>query len=357
MSASESIIGFESIVGQEKPIRLLTTLFQNETIPHALLFLGADGVGKKITATAFAMACNCRVRRKGDFSANPKIRADHLTIPDRTIQGGPGDCCPSCRKIKSGSHPDVILVEPSGAFIRIDQIRSLCSTLAMKPYEAKLRVVIISDAQAMNPSAGNALLKVLEEPPDKTILILTAMQTSDLLPTIVSRCQHIRFNPIPRKHLEALLVEKRGMHPDDAKIIAAMANGSVSKAFSMTSKKNPINWINRRIWLIDEVQSLFMRPMAARLAFAARLSKDNKALGDSLEVLKTWFRDLVVWKYHSGRILNTDLKNKIQRASLNMTVASILSKINNIHAAQKNIRANTNLRLTLEVLVMRLAKV
>ncbi len=357
MSGNESIIGFESIVGQEQPIRLLTTLLQNKTIPHALLFLGADGVGKKMTAMAFAMACNCMVRRKGDLSSDTKIRDDYRSIPDQTIQRGPGDCCPSCRKIKSGSHPDVILVEPSGPFIRIDQIRNLCSTLALKPYGARLRVVIISDAQAMNPSAGNALLKMLEEPPDKTVLILTAMQTSDLLPTIVSRCQHIRFNPIPRKHLEALLVEKRGTHPDDAKIIAAMANGSVSKAFSMTRKKNPIDWINRRIWLIDEVQSLSKKPMAARLAFAARLVKDKEALGDSLEVLKSWFRDLVVWKYHSGRILNTDLESKIQRASPNMTVASILSKINNIHAAQKNIEANTNLRLTLEVLIMRLAKV
>ncbi len=357
MSGSESIIGFESIVGQEQPIRLLTTLLQNETIPHALLFLGADGVGKKITALAFAMACNCRARNKEALSADPKIRDDHRRIPGRTHHGGTDDCCPSCRKIKSGSHPDIILVEPSGPFIRIDQIRSLCSTLAMKPYEARLRVVIISDAQAMNPSAGNALLKVLEEPPDKTILILTAMQTSDLLPTIVSRCQHIRFNPIPRKHLEALLVEKRGTHPDDAKIIATLANGSVSKAFSMTRQKNSIDWINRRNWLIDEVRSLSMRPMAARLAFAASLAKDNKVLEDSLEVLKTWFRDLVVWKYHSGRILNTDLKSDIQRAAPNMTVASILSKINNIHTAQKNIQANTNLRLTLEVLIMRLATV
>ena len=227
----------------------------------------------------------------------------------------------------------------------------------MKPYEAKLRVVIISDAQAMNPSAGNALLKVLEEPPDKTILILTAMQTSDLLPTIVSRCQHIRFNPIPQKHLETLLVEKRGTHPDDAKIIAAMANGSVSKAFSMTGKKTPIDWIRRRTWLIDEVQALPQRPMAARLAFAAMLSGDNRVLGESLEVLKSWFRDLVVWKFHPERILNTDLKGKVQRIAPTMTVGSILSKIDDIHAAQKNIQANTNLRLTLEVLILQLAEV
>ena len=82
--------------------------------------------------------------------------------------------------------------------IKIDQIRELCQVLTMKPYEARVRVVIIADAHTLNPAAGNALLKMLEEPPARTVLILTAPQTGDLLPTIVSRCQHIRFKPIAR---------------------------------------------------------------------------------------------------------------------------------------------------------------
>jgi DNA polymerase III subunit delta' len=336
VSVYESTFGFESILGQERPIRLLTTLLQNGTIPHALLFIGIEGVGKQTAAMAMAMACNCMAIK-----------------PKHNPCGG----CKSCRKIESDNHPDIILLKPSGPFIRIGQIRDLCGTLAMKPYEARLRVVIISDAQAMNPSAGNALLKVLEEPPDRTILILTALQTSDLLPTIVSRCQHIRFNPVSQKNLESLLIQRHGANPDQAKTIAIMANGSVSKAVSMIDSINRVNWVNRRIWLINEVESLPVSSMGSRMAFAEKLSKSKEILAESLEVIKFWFRDLVVCKYDPEKIINRDLNDKILRVSKNVNVISLISKIDDIESAQKNIQANTNLRLTLEVLIMRLAKV
>ena len=90
------------------------------------------------------------------------------------------------------------MIQPEGGVIKIAQIRNLCRILSMKPFEGETRVAILIDAHLMNPSAGNALLKILEEPPEQTLLILTARQTSDLLPTIVSRCQHIRFNPVSR---------------------------------------------------------------------------------------------------------------------------------------------------------------
>ncbi len=351
------MFGFESILGQEKPIRLLKTLLRNETIPHALLFLGIEGVGKKTTAMATAMASNCMDYGDEGLPKEKNNRANRSTIQKITTKSRICGCCKSCSKIKSGNHPDIILIEPTGNFIRIDQIRNLCNTLTMKPYEARLRVVIISDAQAMNPAAGNALLKMLEEPPDRTVLILTAVHTSDLLPTIVSRCQHIRFSPIPHNHIETLLVEKQGTSHDDAKIIATMANGSISKALSMINHMGKINWIKRRAWLLNSVESLSLMSILSRLAFAESLSKNKGALADSLEVIKSWFRDLVICKFDSAQIMNKDLREKIHRNSNNMGVASLLSKIDDIHLAQKNIQANTNLRLTLEVLIMRLAKV
>ena len=357
MSVDKSTIGFESIFGQEQPIRLLTTLLQNGTIPHALLFIGIEGVGKKTAAMALAMACNCMAVKPTHHSERMKTRSDGNMPYDRTTTTNPCGCCKSCRKIESGNHPDIILLKPSGSYIKIGQIRDLCSTLAMKPYEARCRVVIISDAQAMNPSAGNALLKVLEEPPDRTILILTALQTSDLLPTIVSRCQHIRFNPVSRKNIESFLIQRHGANPDEAKIIAIMASGSLSKAVSIITSPNKINWINRRIWLINEVESLPVSSIRSRMAFAEKLSKSKDILAESLEVIKFWFRDLVVCKYYPENIINSDLNHRIQRASRKLNVISLISKIDDIESAQKNIQANTNLRLTLEILIMRLAKV
>lgn len=354
MPRSESITQLESLVGQEKPIRLLTTLLRNGTIPHALLFTGIDGIGKRLAAMAFAMACNCL---NPDSEPLFQDERNFHTTKNRLDRTPPCGSCRSCRKIQAGSHPDIIIVEPSGQFIKIGQIRALCHTLAMKPFEARRRVVIILDSQTMNPSAGNAILKLLEEPPDRTILILTARQSSDLLPTIVSRCQHIRFNPIPRENMVTMLVEKKSARPDDAAIIASMANGSFSKALAIVGSRNRGNWIQHRNWLIEEVDALTSRPLGALLAFAVTLSKNKAILSESLEVMKSYLRDLVVCKYCPEKITNMDLKSRIQSASQRMTAAALLSKIGDIQSAQKNIQANANVRLTLEVLVMRLAKV
>jgi DNA polymerase-3 subunit delta' len=123
-------------------------------------------------------------------------------------------------------------VVPAGLQIKIDQVRDLCQSLTMKPYEARIRIALIADAHRMNPAAGNALLKMLEEPPERTVLILTAPQTADLLPTVVSRCRHIRFKPI---------AEPPGCHAGQslrlpgrrAALTAAMASGGVSRALAM----------------------------------------------------------------------------------------------------------------------------
>ncbi|MCP4630816.1 MAG: hypothetical protein GY850_46010, partial [bacterium] len=181
--------GFESIIDQDRPIRILTTFLQKGTIPHALLFTGIEGVGKERAAIAMAMACNCADNDAASDSERHGTSVSGHSNTIRPIITDPCGICKSCRIIASDNHPDIIRLKPSGPTIKIDQIRSTVQTLAMKPYEARWRLVIISDAQTMNPAAGNALLKVLEEPPGRTILILVAAHTTDLLPTIVSRCQ------------------------------------------------------------------------------------------------------------------------------------------------------------------------
>jgi DNA polymerase-3 subunit delta' len=329
--------GFESIIEQDLPVRILTTFLQYGTIPHALLFTGIEGVGKESTALEFAMACNCA---GGDSN------------PTRPATDIPCGNCKSCRKIEAGNHPDIIRLKPSGPFIKINQIRSLCQTLAMKPYEARRRLVIITEAQAMNPAAGNALLKMLEEPPPRTILILVATHTSDLLPTIVSRCQQIRFKPISSRRLESVLVERHGLDPGDAMIITTMAGGSISRALHMHRN----HWVNRRNWLIQEMDALTSGPVNRLLAFSERLSKNKDSLQDSLEVMKSWLRDLVVGQMNPERVINKDLVLEIQQVSLKMSVPALLDKIDTIQETQNRIHTGTNLRLTMEAMVLKLAK-
>jgi DNA polymerase-3 subunit delta' len=346
--------GFESIIGQDRPKKILTAFLQKGTFPHALLFTGIEGVGKQSAAVAFAMACNCAANRSFFNPGGDDSRTnDRAVVAARSSTGLPCGACKPCRKIESDSHPDIIRIKPAGPFIKIDQIRSLCETLAMKPYEAKVRVVIISDAQAMNPAAGNALLKMLEEPPAGTVLILVASHTSDLLPTVVSRCQQIRFCPITRKNLVSVLVREHGVDPREAQIIAAMAGGSLSRAVQM----HQTNWINRRNWLIKESEAISIGSANRLLAFGDQLSKDKESLPEALEVIKSWLRDLMVAKLDSKNIINQDLAAKLQQTSRKMTLSSLLSKFEAIQSTENAIKTGTNIRLAMESMVLKLSRI
>jgi DNA polymerase-3 subunit delta' len=345
--------GFESIIDQDRPVRILTALLQNGTLPHALLFTGIEGVGKQTAAKALAMACNCQGDDSGCKPGIQKIPTnDRRGFSAQNTATGACGRCKSCRKIESGNHPDIIQIKPSGAFIKIAQIRELGRTLAMKPYEASTRVVIIRDAQAMNPAAGNAILKMLEEPPERTILILTATQTFDLLPTIVSRCQHIRFNPISKKMLGNVLAAEHGLDRTDAMAIAAMAGGSFSRALTMCRS----NWLQRRNWILKEMKFLSSQPIGRIIAFAERITKNKETLADILEVIKSWLRDLIVAKYCPAKILNQDMAQDINLLSQQLEVRSLLSIMETVQATQNRIYANTNLRLTMEVMLLKIAR-
>jgi DNA polymerase-3 subunit delta' len=307
-------------------------------------------VGKQSAAVTFAKACNCTGNKSG-WEDNRAADIHSTTSRPRIIN--PCGNCKACRKIDSENHPDIIRIKPSGVFIRIDQIRTLCQTLAMKPYEAGMRVVLIFDAQAMNSAASNALLKVLEEPPTGTILILVANHTSDLLPTIVSRCRHIRFNPISKTKMESVLVRKHGLDPENAMIIATMADGSFSRALHM----HRTNWINRRNWLISELDSLSSESISRLLAFGEQLAKNKDALPVALEVMKSWLRDLVMVKLYPEKIIHLDLTENVHRVSQKMSTISLLSKIETIQSTQNAIQAGTNLRLAMETMVLKLSRI
>jgi DNA polymerase-3 subunit delta' len=343
----------ELLINQEQPIRILTTLLRNGTLPHALLFTGTAGVGKEAAAVALAMACNCQ-------RALPESKAGHRSGQDPVNSSGEFNLitmdacgvCKSCRKIAAGNHPDIIRIQPSGPFIKIDQIRSLLQTLAMKPYEAITRVAILSEAQAMNAAASNALLKILEEPPSRSMLVLTATQKSDLLPTIVSRCQNVGFNPIPQKKIASWLKDKHGIEQQPADIISAMANGSFSRAQMMVED----NWLQHRKWVIDEMDRLSLLPIARLFSLAEKLSKEKEALAQSLEIIKVWFRDLIINRYDAAKIINRDVADKIENASQKNSLPDLLSKVDAVQKTQTRLAANTNLRLTMESLLISLAK-
>jgi DNA polymerase-3 subunit delta' len=337
-------------------------MLRNGCLPHALLFIGNDGIGKQQAARMLAMACNCQKDSKPQTTtAKPE------TCKLASFSENPCGTCRSCRKMKHDQHPDLLVIRPSNNVIKIAQIRSLLQRLTQKPHEACMRVVLIVDAHYMNPEAANALLKVLEEPPAHTLLILTARQITDLLPTIVSRCRPLRFQPVSRHHLQAVLMEKRGLDTNTAAVIATMANGSLERALKMSdttasSEDHTVSWLAQRQWLITELMDILSAPsysafLSSRLlTIAEKLSADKERLPEVFDMLRVLLRDLIVSRYDTAKIINRDLTETIQHVSKKHSVASLLSKMKTLEKAQKAIQSNAIVRLSLEIMMMRLAR-
>jgi len=261
---------FTNIEGHEKPISILKRALANKTLAHAYLFSGEEGIGKKMAALALAAAVNCG-------KAGP--------------EGGCG-VCPSCRKIASLGHPDVHLLVPDGEEIKIDQVRQTQADLSLKPFEGEKKTLIIDGAESMNAASSNAFLKTLEEPPGDALIILVTAMPQSLLPTIRSRCQEIRFHPLPRRTLAQALMRRRELSEGDAWFLAALAQGSMGRGLSMD--------VDQEKAARDEVMALWsglgsMGP-GEILAQAEALSKDRDRLERLLDIGVEWLRDALVYR-------------------------------------------------------------
>jgi len=217
--------GFAAIVGQQQAIAALRRALARNRLPHAILFHGPIGVGKATTAGILAQALNCAERGFADACG----------------------VCASCRKVARGLHPDVLWVAPQRGSIRLGQVsprrseasdaepanEPIVSWVGYRPYEGRRRVVVIDDAHTMNASAQNALLKTLEEPPPSSMLVLVTPAPASLLPTIRSRCQPLRFQPLPPALLRQHLEEVGGLPGEEARLRAALAAGSLGRAIDL----------------------------------------------------------------------------------------------------------------------------
>lgn len=204
---------WHSVRGHDRVVDELRGALSQGRFPHALLFVGPDGIGKTTFARKLAQALLCE-------------RAAESALD-------PCEQCPSCLQIEAGTHPDLLQVErPEDKHeLPIKAIRELCLELGLKPMHGHRRVAIVDDADDLNDEAANAFLKTLEEPPPGSVLILVGTSSEVQLDTIISRCRVVRFDPLPEPELAALLVEKGiATDPNEAARLARLAEGSVGRA-------------------------------------------------------------------------------------------------------------------------------
>ena len=327
MQVSE--LRFASLLGHEKPKALLREAVAKNKLAHAYLFRGPDGVGKKRAALTLAAYINCKNPLENDSCGR----------------------CPSCRKYFSGNHPDLVLVEPDGAAIKIDQVRELKHQLTFPPLEAQTRVVIIEDIHTMRREAANSLLKTLEEPAAGDLLILTAEPAAKVLPTILSRCQTIPFGPLDHADMARVLMQECDIDRPLALTLAAVAEGSLGRA--------KLLWHENLLSLRQEaVEKLFLgqQSQAESIANVFRLSEKVAALkentGEFLDLLRLWFRDLILFAAAGpgAAVVNKDLEFSLPAAAQQWSLAQLHEKLHRLDLAERQLLRNCSRTLVLETL-------
>lgn len=194
--------------------------------------------------------------------------------------------CASCRKVSGGDHPDLHWLAAKGASISVDDVRFLQESLSFQAFERGRKVVIIRDAFRMTREASNALLKTLEEPPPGTHLFLLAHHRNQLLPTLVSRCQALRFDPLSRGEV-AQLLESRGVEPNVAERLAALSDGAPGAVMA----DDPLELVALAAEAEEAFAALAAPSATERLSFAARWSGDRERLGRRLDALERLLRE------------------------------------------------------------------
>jgi DNA polymerase-3 subunit delta' len=316
---------FTDIVGQDGNIAMLKRSLASGRLAHAYLFEGIEGCGKRKTALALVAALFCE-------------RGEGCGI------------CPPCRKIALAQHPDLHLIEPDGAFIKIDQIRELQKELALRPYEAPRKACIIEAADRLNPASGNALLKTLEEPPGHALLVLLTANRGGVLPTILSRCQQLHFPALPET-LIADILRTQGSSPEMAAIAASLAGGSLKKALEIETEEA----LAGRKKFLERMTTFSLKEIALIFTAAEELATDRETASEMLELLTAFLRDVLHLQGGMQDVVNTDLLPLLKQEAVKRAAAVTMERIERVNEARSAIQRNVNLRLALEVLFMRLA--
>jgi DNA polymerase-3 subunit delta' len=208
---------FRDVIGHHRLIELVARSIERDSLPPSLILSGPRGVGKRLVAVAIAQALNCPNRG--------------AVAPG----GAPDACgrCATCTRIGRGVHPDVFIVEPGDTgSIKVDDARAIVDRAAYRPFEGRRRVVVVDEADALEPAAQNALLKTLEEPPPSSVFLLVTARPDLLLPTVRSRCPRLRFQVLAPGEVAAVL-KRLGRSETETRAAAAVSGGSVAVALEI----------------------------------------------------------------------------------------------------------------------------
>lgn len=307
---------------------------------HAYLFCGPPGLGRRTLALRLAQALNC----------------------ERPLAAGePCRLCRSCKQIETMQHPDLSVIQAvdenggakEGGTLRVDQVREVQRTLNLKPYQSPYRTALFLRFQEANDNAANALLKTLEEAPAHAVLLLTADNPEQLLPTIVSRCEILRLRPLPIEAVSADLIQ-RGVEEDRARLLAHISGGRPGFARRLAED---LTLLEKREERLNDLQTLLPAPRVEKFSYAEKLAKDRDTMRRTILVWLSYWRDVLLRVAGAETpLVNIDRNMEIEFLAGRLDLSSARKVVSDHESALEKMERNVNSRLLAEVLLLDLPR-
>lgn len=316
-------MAFKDIIGNWGVKRILSKALKQKKLSNSLLFAGPEGIGKKETALVVAKALNC-LKKSADACEE----------------------CAHCRAINNGNFPDVMVLSPTKEVLKIDQMRLLKDTAYLKPMIGQKRAFIVEEAEKMNDEASNSLLKVLEEPPAFSQIILVTSNPFRIIQTIKSRCQLFMFSPIGRDEIKKALALK-GYGEEKARILSLLVSGNLKQA--LTLEWEEVQTLREQAWhlflalLKEEKISPHMEQ------FSSLRTALKEELEDVLRILSSFCRDVILIKEGADRklLLNPDFEEDLMKIERSMTLDQAMAILSRIDFAITGLKKNLNTNILL----------
>lgn len=306
-------MSFKDVLGQHFPIEILKKTIKQNRIPQAYLFYGPNGVGKIKTAKELAKICNCQNIKEAESC----------------------DICSSCYKINKDIHPDVKVIKPASLHFLISQIQDLQKEVYISPFEGKKKVYILDEVDKMTTQAANAFLKTLEEPSSTTLFILITSSAETLLPTIISRCQPLRFNLIPTD-IQRQIFSRWEVAAAKLPLLTQICGGSLGKAKEYLDK----GILEHQEKLSTLLENIFKEEenflLVSKFVTLVLNHYKKEEINLFLEILSVWLKETFISK-------------------LSLDFITLYKAIEIVIETQKMIRfKNANVQLALEVMFLKL---
>lgn len=321
-----------NLIGHEWAVELLKGHLKRGKPRHAYLITGPENVGRRTLALRYTQAINSL--GTGDVGCFDPDSQDS-------------------QRIENLQHPDMSVVErqPGNRDIKIAQIRTLQQQLALSPYMSNFRYALLLNFEDANVNASNALLKTLEEPASQVVLILTAQSQESLLPTIVSRCEHIRLRPVKVDILREELQKRFDLSVKNAELYAHISGGRPGLAIRYIREPE---LLETRKEALDDLVKLINVKRVERFKYAKDLSRDKESMVDTLNIWQSFWRDVLIIKTNAeGGVSNIDRKVDIQSTAAKMKVNEIKVVLKGIDTGLAAIRSNVNPLLNAENLLLK----